>query len=74
MLSIPQSNTNINQSDEALSKIQNIFSAGFATRECLDNGTWKPNLERNNTNGWTNFSNCLGPSRDPPPDISVLLP
>ncbi|KAL4222386.1 hypothetical protein ACF0H5_018425 [Mactra antiquata] len=47
---------------------------GNATRECLADGTWKPNLERNNTDGWTNYSQCIdGPKPSPPPDYSPHL-
>jgi hypothetical protein len=42
----------------------------YATRECLPDGTWKPNfVETNNTIGWTNYTNCL--SNNPKPQLPI---
>ncbi|XP_045169612.2 gastric inhibitory polypeptide receptor-like isoform X2 [Mercenaria mercenaria] len=54
--------------------INGLNSAGFATRECLTNGSWKPNSDFNNTDGWTNYSGCMDGSKpDPPKDYSHHL-
>ncbi|KAL4222626.1 hypothetical protein ACF0H5_018667 [Mactra antiquata] len=41
------------------SYVHGFTTAGEATRECLSDGTWKPNLDRNKTEGWTNFTACV---------------
>ncbi|XP_052813087.1 parathyroid hormone/parathyroid hormone-related peptide receptor-like isoform X2 [Mya arenaria] len=47
----------------------NIY--GFATRECLSDGTWRLNPKYNKTtSGWTNYSGCAGPTPSPPVDYS----
>lgn len=48
--------------------VNGLNAASFATRECLDDGTWKPNAEYNNTDGWTNYTGCVGGPK-PKPEI-----
>ncbi|XP_053374704.1 secretin receptor-like [Mercenaria mercenaria] len=56
--------------------IGNFNLAGFATRECLPNGTWKSNYEEtNSTDGWTNYTDCLvGHKPEPSKDLFHHLP
>ncbi|XP_060580807.1 secretin receptor-like [Ruditapes philippinarum] len=50
--------------------IRSFNPTEYATRECLPDGTWKPNfVETNNTIGWTNYTNCL--SNNPKPQLPI---
>jgi hypothetical protein len=47
---------------------------GYVTRECSSDGSWKPNTEFNNTDGWSNYTGCMGgPTPDIPKDYSVII-
>jgi hypothetical protein len=47
--------------------IKNFFVLEFAIRECLPDGTWKPNVEETNSStvGWTNYTRCLSTNHKP---------
>ncbi|XP_060595345.1 parathyroid hormone 2 receptor-like [Ruditapes philippinarum] len=54
--------------------INGLNSAGYVTRECSSDGSWKPNTEFNNTDGWSNYTGCMGgPKPHIPKDYSHHL-